>query len=185
MKPPDPYTFAVQCIRACRVVESYGMEAVYAAAILKDPRHSFCPAGKDTLIVSPDGRLSSCYLPKEEWLKQGLDLDVGRLERDGSMHVDMQSIEHLRRLVTQKLRCERCFCRWTCAGGCHVNNTPPGSPLEYNDFCIQTRIITACKLLSELGFDDMVDALLETPSAMEKLALQATDCLHEWGNGNA
>jgi uncharacterized protein len=184
LKPPDPYLFAAHYVRASRLVEGYGMEAVYAAANLEEPRHSFCPVGQDTLIVSPDGRISGCYLPQEEWLKQGLNLDVGRLKSNGTLHIEKQAVENLRRLVTQKPKCERCFCRWTCAGGCHVSHTPPGSSREYNDFCIQTRIITACKLLGELGFGDRADALLATPSAMENITFQATDCLLEWGDGN-
>ena len=177
LNPPDPYSFAVHCMRACRIVESYGIGAVYAASVLHEPRYSFCPVGKDTLILSPDGHISSCYLPQQEWLKKGLDLDVGRFENDGSVRINMNSIKNLRRMVSMKPKCTNCFCRWTCAGGCHVENTPPGCSSEYNDFCIQTRIITACRLLDRMGYDNFSDALMKNVSAMQKLALQPTDCL--------
>lgn len=182
LAPPDPYLFANRCVRAIRLVRGYGVEAVYAAACTEAPRRSFCPVGKDTLIVSPDGRVSSCYLPRIEWVKKGLDLDVGRIQKDGSVRIDNRAIIHLRRLVTQNSKCKRCYCRWTCAGGCHVSHTPPGSSDAYRDFCIQTRIITACKLLDEMGCGDRADGLLASPTTMEKLALQITDCLQEMGN---
>lgn len=153
------------------------MTAVYASVLTEAPRHSFCPVGKDTLIVSPDRRVSSYYLPQQAWQKRGLDLDVGWLSADGTMQIDIEAIDRLRRMVTEKPRCERCFCRWTCAGGCHVNHSYPGCSLEYNDFCIQTRIITVCSLLKELDFEQIVDELLKNRAAMEVLALQLSDCL--------
>jgi radical SAM protein with 4Fe4S-binding SPASM domain len=177
LKPPDPYDFAIHYVRANRIVEDFGITAVYASAATDTLRHSFCPVGKDTLIVSPDGRVSSCYLPQQEWQKRGLNLDVGWLSADGTMQIDFGAINQLRQMVMEKPRCERCFCRWTCAGGCHVNHSYPGCSLEYDDFCIQTRIITVCSLLDDLGFQQVVDTLLENPTAMEALALQSSDCL--------
>jgi uncharacterized protein len=180
LKPPDPYDFAIHCFRACRIVEANGAQAIYASASTEIPRLSFCPVGKDTLILSPDGRASSCYLPPREWKARGLDLDVGRQSRDGTMRIDLENVKRLRWLVTQKPRCERCFCRWTCAGGCHVNHSYPGCPLEYNDFCIQTRIIKACSLLNDLGLDHVAEALLQDRAALEALSLCPTDCIEDW-----
>jgi len=177
LKPPNPYDFAIHYVRASRIVEDFGVTAVYVSASTDTLWHSFCPVGKDTVIVSPDGRVSSCYLLQQEWQKRGLDLDVGGLSADGVMQIDFEAINWLRRMVMEKPRCERCFCRWTCAGGCHVNHSYPGCSLEYNDFCFQTRIITACSLLKELGFEQRADTLLEDRAAMQFLALQESDCL--------
>jgi len=180
LAPPDPWEFAIHCVRACRVVEQRGVRAVFAAALTEAPRFSFCPVGNDTLIVSPDGRVSACYLLDTDWQSRGMDLDLGWLRGDGTMDLDPPAVARVRDLATDKPRCERCFCRWSCAGGCHVNHSYPGCPETYDDFCIQTRIITACQLLSDLGYDDHVDTLLEDRAAMESIALRPTDCLHEW-----
>jgi len=179
LKPLNPYDFAIHYVRASRLAERSGIKAIYAAAATDSLRYSFCPVGKDTLIVSPDGRVSSCYLPQQAWQNRGLDLDVGRLSPDGIMEIDFDAIHRLRRMIMDKPRCERCFCRWTCAGGCHVNHSYPGCSLAYDDFCIQTRIITACALLDDLGFGQITDQLLADRSAMEALALQFSDCLTE------
>ena len=187
LKPPDPYDFAVHYVRASRIVERFGIEAVYASAATQTLRHSFCPLGKDALIVSPDGRVSGCYLPQQEWQTRGLDLDVGWfLPLPGQTGAKDMQLEHeklaaLRRMVMNKPhRCERCFCRWTCAGGCHVKHSYPGCAPEYDDFCIQTRIITACVLLAELGFEAVIEKLLADRAAMQTLALHASDQLTHW-----
>lgn len=177
LTPPDPYEFARHCIRACRIIAAHGVQAVYSAVAAKGPRRSFCPVGRDTLIVSPDRRVSSCYLPIEAWERRGMNLDVGELCADGHMAIDMDAIWRLRQLVTHKPRCERCYGRWTCAGGCHVTHSYADCPDAYGDFCIQTRIIMACHLLSQLGFAAMADDLLEDPAAMRTLAMHPTDCL--------
>jgi uncharacterized protein len=177
LKPPDPYTFAKHCVRACQIIESYGIRAVYSAVSANGPRNTFCPVGRDTLIVSPNGRISSCYLPDKVWKARGMDLDVGKLSSDGNMKIDMDAIQRLRKMVMDKPRCERCFCRWTCSGGCHVKNSHPNCSERYEDFCIQTRIIMVCNLLNKLGFDDMAYDLLENQSAMTNLAVHPSDCL--------
>ena len=68
-------------------------------------------------------------------------------------------------------------CRWSCAGGCHVNQTYPGAAEAYNRFCVQTRIVTACLLLRSMGLESTVDELLADPEAMRRLADQPWDGL--------
>jgi len=177
--PPDPYDFAVHYLRASRIAAGFGIETIYASAVTESVRHSFCPVGQDTLIVAPDGRISSCYLPQQEWQQRGLDLDVGHVT-GGTVQIDFGAISRLRQMVMDKPRCEKCFCRWTCAGGCHVNQTYPDCSLEYNDFCIQTRIITAYSLLCQLGFEQRAETLLQDRNAMETLALHPSDRLEDW-----
>jgi uncharacterized protein len=183
LRPPNPYDFAECYIRSSRNLREQGIAAVYASAALGETRHSFCPVGKDTVILSPDGRVSSCHLLKETWETRDLDMDIGRFGDDGAMQFNMENIKRLRAMVRDKPQCARCFCRWTCAGGCHVNHSFPGSPLDYADFCIQTRIVTACSLLEEMGMRHQVERLLEDRAAMEVLALAPSDRVGDVGNG--
>jgi uncharacterized protein len=175
LHPPDPYLFAKNYSSARRRIQQHGIKPVYAATESEGLRTSFCPVGKDTLIVSPDGRISSCYLPQSAWKDHGLDMDVGRIDRNGRVAIDHAAIFRLRHLVTDKPRCINCFCRWTCSGGCHVSHTYPGSPLHYEDFCIQTRLLTACKLLDEMGQEQAAEGLLADKAAMEALAMNISD----------
>jgi len=172
---PDPFDFAVNCVRAYRAAEARGVKAVYAAAEIDEARISFCPVGSDALIVSLDGRVSACYLLPEDWQRRGLDLDLGKVHTNGTVDIDFEALTRARRLPFDKPRCDACFCQWSCAGGCHVNQTYPGASLEYDAFCIQTRIVTVCRLLNKLGRDDVTDQLLANREAMEALARSWVD----------
>ena len=170
LRAPDPYEFAKHCFRACRIAESLGISALYSPAGIRAARRSSCPVGTDALIVAGDGRTSGCYLPPEDWKAIGMDMDVGWVRANGAVELDFEAIARLRRLPAQKPRCRRCFCQWSCAGGCHVYQTYPGCDADYTDFCIQTRLVTACLILRQMGCDKVADDLLADPQAMERLA---------------
>lgn len=173
--PPDPYFFAQQAYGTMQIIREYGIQAVYAAAESEPMQPNFCPVGHDTLIIAPDGLISSCYLPRSTWRNRGLNMAVGRINAFGRVEIDHAAIMRLRRMVTDKPRCINCFCRFTCAGGCHVSHTHPKSARRYGDFCIQTRLLTACKLLDEMGQEAAARGLLSDKDAMRKMALQSSD----------
>lgn len=185
LRPPDPYRFAVHCVGACKVADEAGVQLVYAAAERERPRLSFCPLGTDAVIVSPDGRISACYLRTADWQARALDLDVGHIDGRGAVVIDEGAVDRVRRLPLLKPRCRECFCQWTCAGGCHVNETWPGCDREYTAFCIQTRLVTACLLLRDAGCGDLADALLADRGAMERLAHHAGDPFDVIGDEDA
>ena len=180
ISPPNPYEFSVQYERARQKIKNYGIGVIYAASEIGSPRHTFCPVGRDTLIISPNGRVSSCYLPQEEWKRKNMDLDVGWLKSNGEMNIEIDRINEIRQLVQKKPRCENCFCRWSCSGGCHVSNSWSGSSSTYNDFCIQTRIITTFKILESLGLKNEIEKLIESPEMMSQVALNASDRLKDY-----
>jgi uncharacterized protein len=177
--PPDPYEFAVHFVHSRGILEKYGIKAVYAADVSAEPVLSFCPVGKDNIIISPDGQINTCYLLEEEWQNRGMDLKIGQVQNNGSLHFDSQAIQQIRQLVTEKPGCEKCFCKWWCAGGCHVNHSYPGNSYTNSNFCIQTRIITACSLLKELNQEALLEQLITSKTLMESLALQQSDCLED------
>lgn len=179
--PPDPWDFARRFIQAAGVLESHGVEPIYAAADIRARRVTFCPVGQDVVVVSPDGTLSACYLLQEDWEAQGLDLCLGRIE-DGIVQLRAEAIATVRNLnVYNKPVCARCFCRWHCAGGCHVHHGPAGPPGAYDRLCIQTRIIALRNILKALGQDSLTQEWLEDRRAVEKAVCQASDLLSDLG----
>jgi uncharacterized protein len=178
--PPDPFEFAIRCVKACRSIEALGIEAIYAAADIASLKQTFCPVGNDAAILSPDGRISSCYLLEAQWQERGLDMNIGRQTSGQGITIDPEAVNRLRNLVTHKPRCRSCFCRWTCAGGCHVSETYPDCRERRTDFCVQTRIVTACFLLQRLELSDVADNLLADENAMHRLAFQKDDGLESW-----
>jgi len=178
--PPDPFDFAIRFQKSREIANDFDIEVVYASDISSNPVVSSCPVGKDTAIVSPDGRISSCYLMPDRWRNAGLDLDFGVIDNHHLVSIDSDKIDNIRKMVENKPRCNNCFCKWSCAGGCHVGNTFPGCNPVYNDFCKQTRIISAFTLLSDLGLQERIDDLINLPDALRSIADQAFDMVTDF-----
>lgn len=170
LRPPDPYRFARQFLATRRVGATHAVHVGYAAADLRHARTSFCPLGHDALIVHPDGGVTGCYLLDADWRARGLDLALGGYSEEHGFHIDTDAIQRVRALTGLKPGCARCFCRWSCAGGCHVHHSYPGCATSYDDFCRQTRLITACLLLDELGLAALGEDLIGDAMACEALA---------------
>jgi hypothetical protein len=94
--------------------------------------------------------------------------------------IEQQKLDAIAGLLDSKPRCARCFCRRTCAGGCHIEQTPPGCSLEYDDRCRATRVITAGRLLRSLEGIKAAEAFSEQPSAMRGVAENPDDRLTAW-----
>ncbi len=177
LEPPDPWQFAREFMAAARILEAHGVEPVYATADIGARRVSFCPVARDAAIVSPGGEISACYLLPQEWQARGLDLRLGRMA-GGRARLDARAVARARELnVYNKPHCARCFCRWHCAGGCHVNHRPPDAPDAYDRLCVQTRIIALCTILRTMGCGELTAALLDDRPALERAVGQASDRL--------
>jgi len=172
---PDPYTFSSQFIHARNEASVFNVPVVYGADFDK-PRWSSCPVAKDVVIVTPDGRLNSCYLEPERWKQKCMDLTVGHIDQNNKININSFSVNQIREMVWHKPLCEKCFCRWTCAGGCHVSQAKCNI---YNDFCIQTRIITVCSILDKMNLGHLSKLLISDLTMMKVLAEQPSDLLSD------
>jgi uncharacterized protein len=173
--PPDPVDFALHFQRSREMAGKLGVEVIYASDISERPQVTSCPVGKDAVIVSPDGRISNCYLPAERWKKVNLDLDYGWILSKEDVKIEDRKLAEIRRMVEDKPRCENCFCQWSCAGGCHVGNSFPECSVGYDDFCRQTRLISAFSLLTDMGMDQKTVELMNSPNAIHNLVSQKSD----------
>jgi uncharacterized protein len=177
--PPPPIPFARALVASFRIASAHGVTPIYAATNTATPRLSFCPVGSDAIIVAPDGRVSACYLPAVDWQRRGLDLDFGTVGPDGLV-IDSAGLARVRATPLGKPRCAGCFCRWLCAGGCHVNQTFPGAADAYTDFCRQTRVFAVSLMLEEMGLAQRTDALLADEQAVRRLARGDADEVLQW-----
>jgi uncharacterized protein len=163
LSPPSGPAFVRGYLAAARVLAAHGVEALHGTARLDDVVTSFCPAGRDGIIVGPGGVIAGCYLLPYEWRERGLELEYGRV-RGGEVEVDPERLLSARALdVRNKPRCRDCFVRWHCAGGCHVHHTWPGCPEERDDLCFMTRVIALDGLLAALGLEDERARLARAP----------------------
>lgn len=175
LAPPDPWAFARRFVEAAEILEAFAVKAVYSAADIRSKRVSSCPIGRDVVIVSPDGTISACYLLPHEWERQGLDLVMGRFHGP-SVEWDQGSVARVRDLnVWNKPFCQRCFCKWHCAGGCHVNHRLPTVPGEYDRLCIQTRAVALYNVLRAMGQNGLAAASLADGPALAAAVQQPSD----------
>ena len=173
--PPDPWDFARNFDLAARVLADNGIQAITSTANLRAPRLSFCPVGQDALIVSPDGAVDACYLLQKDWERRGLDMRVGWLNAHG-FDLLPESIQRVRNLTVEQRRlCADCLCRYSCAGGCHVNHDTSGEPGQYDSLCIQTRLITVARLLRRIGQHELADLWLSDRQMSEAALWQPGD----------
>lgn len=182
LAPPDPLLFAQYFDQTARLLKEAGIATVISTADMVAPRISFCPVGKDALIVSPEGAVNACYLLEKDWMNQDLDLRLGSLK--GSEFVFSRSaINRIRSLsVDNRPLCANCMCRWYCAGGCHVNHNTNGSAGQYDDQCIQTRAITFTRLLRDLGQNALADQWLSNTTEVQASVMQKDDRLLTMGS---
>lgn len=177
---PDPFAFAAGVLRAEAAAARHDVRVVHGPSELTGPRLTSCPFGRGTLMLTPEGRLTACYLDPRRGQEAGLDLAIGDVDASSGAAVDRQKLDALLRLVQSKPRCRRCFCRYTCAGGCHVEQTPPGCSLEYDDRCRAIRSITAARLVRALGGSDAADPAVLQRDSMQALANHSDDRLAAW-----
>jgi uncharacterized protein len=180
IEAPDPWTFAQNFSLASAVLAEKGIRLVLSTAELCVPYVSFCPVGNDAMIVTPDGNINACYLLDEDWRKEGLDLCYGSLgsaaSLAGPLVLDQDALQRIRKLnVHEYSLCTNCFCRFHCAGGCHVNRRQTLLSTTYDSTCIQTRMITISILLNRLGQAAVNQEWLSTPSSWREAVLQEDD----------
>jgi uncharacterized protein len=173
----DPLDYARMWMASKRIADAYDVRLVYSATESDMPRLSSCPVGSDAVVVTPDGTLNGCYLQPGDWNRRGMDMALGRVSIAQGVEIRADQVQYLRSMIVDKPRCRGCLCQWSCAGGCHVSNTYLNCAEEYVDFCIQTRLITTCLLLEELGESALVDRLLDDRDAMLRLALHESDVI--------
>lgn len=153
LQPPDPYRFAINFSLAADYLEQLGIDTVTSGVDIEQLQTSFCPVGKDAIIVMPDGKISACYLLEETWKEAGLELAFGWARMNPprfEIHVDQ--LDRIRALGGgQYPLCSRCFCKYHCAGACHVNHRAIQRLQEYDEICIRTRLLTTRNLLRQIG----------------------------------
>lgn len=175
--PPDPHDFARCFDRSDQILRGYGIQTVTSSADLSETRTSFCPVSKDALIVSPDGAVDACYLLEEDWQERGLDMRLGWL-KGSDFEIEAQALRRVRGMnAHNRPLCADCLCRFHCAGGCYVHHDTHRPAGQFDDWCVQTRLITVTQLLRRMGQDALAEAWLADLSAWQTAVWRSSDRL--------
>ena len=149
LHPPDPMLFAKNFLLASEYLEEFGIETMTSGVDILRIQYSFCPVGNDAIIINPDGKISACYQTEKEWEKVGLNFSFGELDvKNNAFIIDELCLDSIRSNYPLDYQlCSKCFCKYHCAGGCHISHSNIKSTNLYDDVCIQTRLIITGKLL--------------------------------------
>jgi uncharacterized protein len=161
---PDPYKFARNYLLAQNILDASDIELMTSGTDIDVIQSSFCPVGKDALIVTPEGYINACYLVEKEWEELGFDLRIGKiLQNPPYFLMDQNQVRYARSLnVLSYPLCQNCFAKYHCAGGCHVNHSQIQQATSYDRLCIQTRLIIIGKLLKRIRSNQLYDEWLKT-----------------------
>ena len=173
----DAYQFVKNFQAAKKILEKQGIQVILSTDASMELQSSFCPVGKDALIVSPDGSVDACYWLKENWQDNGLDLHLGQISNQGVL-LEPGALQRAREAtLIHKDACQNCLCQYICAGGCHVRRAGAQMGRRNGEVCFQTRSIIMLRLLHELGQDELAEDWLHNQAAVERMVYAASDRL--------
>jgi uncharacterized protein len=171
LEAPDPYRFAYNFCQAADFLERLGVAAVTSGVDIDRLGSSFCPVGQDAILVAPGGVMDACYLPEENRLREGLELSFGRVTlQPPGFEIDQERLDRIRALCERQAPlCADCFCKYHCAGGCHVNHRNILQAADYDAICLQTRLITTGNILKRIGRKDRYQEWLASLPDQQRL----------------
>jgi uncharacterized protein len=112
-------------------------------------RPLFCNALARALIVNPQDNLVSCYEVSYHDHPLAAISIIGSAA-DEKVAVDLHKKRRLLKMMDERLeKCSRCFCRWSCAGGCYARTFTTGSDghLNFGAYCRMIQQLTRDALL--------------------------------------
>jgi uncharacterized protein len=154
-RPPtekDAEAFAAGFLAALDVARRAGRQLAFSGARPLVLSTAFCTAPYAALIVTPSGRLVTCYEIAGPRHPLAELCCVGRIEAGQVIVDEANRAALLDRLAARRAACRDCFCYWHCAGDCHAKVLAPSSGEPgASTRCQMNRSITAQMLLSFIG----------------------------------
>lgn len=122
---PDPEGFAQRFLEAYRLGLAHDMNVTYSGFRCTDtPRDRFCGACGDSVAVTPEGYLTTCFEVVHADDPAASIFFVGSVDQStGQVWLDQDRLAYLRSRITPNLpRCTDCFLKYNCAGDCVVKS---------------------------------------------------------------
>jgi uncharacterized protein len=110
---------------------------------------TFCDAPNRAIIVNPSDDIVACYEVVDSDHPLAEISVIGKVEH-GKVLINKSKKKHLNLLLSERsIKCNQCFCKWTCAGGCYSRTFVNGENghLKYGEYCSMVQEITRYQLL--------------------------------------
>jgi uncharacterized protein len=150
----DPEFFVRQYRSAFDRARKYGKELKYSGARFGTLTNVFCKAAGNSFVVTPEGILTACYEVTESDDPRSELFFFGNYDQEsGDFKIDCNKLDRLCSLtVENKPYCNKCFCKWHCAGDCAARLALLGDAWDPSQS-------DRCYINQELTKDQMVEHL--------------------------
>jgi uncharacterized protein len=113
----------------------------------------FCLAACRALVVTPDGDITTCFETYGREHPLSRHFIVGSYKGNGQFSIDEEKLHrHFNRTVKQISYCDKCFCKWHCAGDCAIKTLSEenGDGFQPTDRCVANQELTKFLVLRKI-----------------------------------
>jgi uncharacterized protein len=149
----DLDTFIDQFIRGFKEAEKHQITLFYSGARLEALTQRFCLAACNTLVVTTEGDITTCFETYSRKHPLSKYFIVGSYKVNGQFLISEDKLQHhLNRTVETIPYCEACFCKWHCAGDCAIKTVSEDIIDGYHhvDRCFINQELTKFLLLNKI-----------------------------------
>lgn len=121
--------FTKAFMEAYSVSMSQGRHLYYSGARPWTITSSFCQAHEKAMVVTPEGKITSCYEVCSDDHPLASTFHLGHIDNEtGEIELNPKKLDaYLQLIENRKLNCRKCFCYWHCAGDCPAKSLLPNS----------------------------------------------------------
>lgn len=154
LKAPDAKIFVEEFRKARKIASQAGRELIYSGARLEALTHTFCQAAGNSCAVTPEGWITSCYEVLSLTDPLADTFFYGKYNpQSKKLEIDEERRKRLFQLaVTNNEFCEKCFCKWHCAGDCSVKSL-------HAERSEESSLPDRCYINRELTKDQLIEAI--------------------------
>ena len=149
--------FIEQFQKASKIAGEHNIILYYSGAQLEALTNRFCLAACRSLVVTPDGDVTTCFevFGKDHPLSNRFF--VGAYAENGKfVFNEAKRNAHFEYTLEQISYCESCFCKWHCAGDCAIKTCPmgEGEAFQPTERCYVNQELTKFHILEKIMEND-------------------------------
>jgi len=158
---PDPKIFCNEFVAAFNRGAELGCEVYCSFFRQRRLVTAFCGADGRTIVVSPEGNISSCHRVSMNSDQGWQSLFLGRYySQQKWLVIDESKLQKLRkRANTRDDRCKKCIAVYHCAGGCYAQNAVNSEAFIPDSY--------RCKITKKLLLNSLKQAIGRSPKKGE------------------
>ena len=143
-------SFIEQFIKAFRIARQHNVELFYSGARVDVLTERFCLAVCRALVVTPEGDVTTCFEIFGHEHPLSYRFFIGNYKQ-GNFAINTDKLNrHLSHTVKNLPGCEKCFCRWHCAGDCVVKINVENDNFQISDRCTVNQELTKFLILEKI-----------------------------------